>query len=394
MQTKRVFIIAVLMGLSLFVVGVPAFAEDVGQFTRVVNQVDQLKRGQGPAISAKVPGGVENQDMLRTQERSLAVVQFVDESTITISPKSKVTIEDYMYDAQKARNKGTIKILEGVVETIIPETDKLQQKDIKIRTATAIAGIRGTRVVTVARPEGTIFYVIPDPKQVKPEKAKIKIRLYSPDCMPEAPAMKFVSERLAKKIPLRQIVEEALEAGLDPCAVIKAAIILGVKLEELVANFQEVCSADPEFERICTPCLILKCTVEALRCLKEVEVSEGRYGILMEKLAPILGDINLLKDLDTIAKLSTTGIDGPIPNYPPTQQQLDQAKLPQETQQVVTTLVNLGANEADLINCVNAMGVPYAYTPTGTPPTSPGSGIGGGGGGELVPPPTEVSPFR
>jgi hypothetical protein len=33
-------------------------------------------------------------------------------------------------------------VLEGVVETVIPTTDKLQQKDIQIFMTTAIAGIR------------------------------------------------------------------------------------------------------------------------------------------------------------------------------------------------------------------------------------------------------------
>jgi hypothetical protein len=117
-------------------------AEDVGNFTRVLNQVDQLKKGKEPAVQAKVPNGVENQDVVRTKEQSMAVVQFIDDSNITISPKSKVTIEDYMYDANKGRAKGTIKVLEGVVETVIPTTDKLQQKNIQILTTTAIAGIR------------------------------------------------------------------------------------------------------------------------------------------------------------------------------------------------------------------------------------------------------------
>jgi hypothetical protein len=118
------------------------FAEDVGNFTCVLNQVDQLKKGKEPAVQAKVPNGVENQDLVRTKEQSMAVVQFIDDSNITISPKSKVTIEDYMYDANKGRTKGTIKVLEGVVETVIPTTEKLQQKNIQIFTTTAIAGIR------------------------------------------------------------------------------------------------------------------------------------------------------------------------------------------------------------------------------------------------------------
>ena len=122
----------------------PVLAEDVGQFTRVVNQVEQLKQGKESYLPAKVPNGVANQDHVRTKERSMAVVQFVDESTMTVSPKSKITIEDYMYDADKGRAKGTIKVMEGVVEAVIPTaTEKIQQKDFQIHTTTATAGIRG-----------------------------------------------------------------------------------------------------------------------------------------------------------------------------------------------------------------------------------------------------------
>jgi hypothetical protein len=117
-------------------------AVDVGNFTRVLNQVDQLKKGQGPALPAKVPNGVENQDMVHTQEKSMAVVTFMDDSNVTISPKSKVTIEDYMYDASKGQTKGAVKVFEGVIETVIPNTDKVRQVNIQIYTTTAIAGIR------------------------------------------------------------------------------------------------------------------------------------------------------------------------------------------------------------------------------------------------------------
>ena len=134
--------------LVLFLIGgmlsaSQVLAEDVGKFSRVLNQVDQLKKGKEPALPAQVPNGVENQDVVRTKEQAMTVVQFVDESTMTISPKSKVTIEEYMYDAGKGRSAGSIKVLEGVVETVIPASDKLQQNDLQIRTTTAIAGIRG-----------------------------------------------------------------------------------------------------------------------------------------------------------------------------------------------------------------------------------------------------------
>lgn len=376
----------------------PLLAEDVGKFSRVVNQVDQLKQGKQPALPAKVPNGVANQDQVLTKEQSMAVVQFIDDSTMTVSPKSNVTIEDYMYDADKGRSKGTIKVMQGVVETVIPTTERLQQKDIQIRTTTAIAGIRGTKLVTVAKPEGTVFYVVPEPeaKVAKPEKSKIRIRMYSPDTQPDAPAMRFVSERLKKNLPLHQILAEALEARLDPCELVKAVILLGVDLPKLVADFQQVCKIDPEYERICTPCIILKCAVEALRSLREVDIAEGQYGILIRHYAPIVGNLKP-GDINIVNTLSTIGSDTTLPNYPPTQEQMDQAKLPQEVNRIAEILIQKGADPADINRCMSAMGV--AGIPGGEAMAYSGAIVGenqlpGEGNTGQTPPESQASGFQ
>jgi hypothetical protein len=377
MQTRWVLVVSILLAALLGGAGLVMGQQDVGQFTQVVNQVNKVKQGQGTALPAKVPDGLANKDEVQTKEKSMAVVQFLDESTMTVSPKSLVTIEDYMYDANKGKTKGSIKIVQGVVESIIPATDKLQQKDIQIRTTTAIAGIRGTKLVTVARPEGTIFFVLPDTKSTKPTPSKILVRAFAPGVQPDAPAVRFISERLEKNMPVRQILEEALDANLDPCDIIKAAVLLGIRTEDLLANLQQVCVADPEFKQVCTPCLILKCSVEALRGLREVEISEGQYGILLKNLAPISGDIKP-GDLDAIANLVNVGIDGQIPNYPPSQEQIDQAKLPQDVARIYDTLVQNGADPADLADCKDGLGPVYTYTPTGqnqNTGTTGGSGI-------------------
>jgi hypothetical protein len=390
MRNQWFSVLVVLLALGLLWWATTVLAGDVGQFTRVVNQVDQLKKGKEVPVPAKVPGGVENQDQVNTKEKSMAVLQFVDESSMTISPKSKVTIEDYMYDADNARSKGTIKIMEGVVEAVIPTTDKLQQKNIQIRTTTAIAGIRGTRVVVATKAnEASIFYVVPDQLGAKPGKSKIKIRLFSPDTQPDAPAVQFVTESLKKNLPLRQIVEEGMESGLDPCELIKALVLLEVDLEQIVIHFQKVCAADPEFEKICTPCLILKCALEARRALKEVEVSEMQSATLLANLtfAPIVAELKD-KDLPAVHNLSTVGIDGPLPNYPPTQDQLDKAKLPQEADSIAETLIRYGAPPSVMNDCKRLIGITatpeaLAYTvPTGvtgeTATGFPGSGQGSG----------------
>jgi hypothetical protein len=383
MQVKRpsVLLLVVALGLTLGVT--PALAGDVGQFTRVVNEVEQLKQGKGPPKPAQVPGGVENQDVVATLEKALAVVQFVDDSTITISPKSKVTIEDYMYDASKGKSKGAIKILEGVVETVIPNKDNLQNKDIHIFTTTAIAGIRGTKVITVVKPgeQGTIFYVVPE-GTAKPKKSKIKIRLFSPEIMPQAPIMQFVSERLKKKMSLAQIAEEAMEKGLDPCAVVKAAIISGLKPEQLLSAFREVCQKAPEKKELCNPAVILKCTVEAMRAMTEVELGEMQYGLVMKNLAPITGDIKP-QDLAAITSLTATGIQGEVPYSVPTQAQINEAKLPQAAVAVADALVRAGADPTTVNSGLQSLGVTETQTMTytaATPaPAPPPPGVGAGG---------------
>jgi hypothetical protein len=384
MQAKRpsLLLLVVALGLSLGVT--PALAADVGQFTRVVNEVEQLKQGQGPPKAAQVPGGVENQDIVATREKAMAVVQFVDDSTITISPKSKVTIEDYMYDASKGKSKGAIKILEGVVETVIPNKDNLQDKDIHIFTTTAVAGIRGTKVITVVKPgeQGTIFYVVPEGNQARPKKSKIKIRLFSPEIVPKAPIMQFVSERLKKKMSLSQIAEEAMEKGLEPCAVVKAAIVLGMKPEQLLTAFREVCQKVPEYKELCNPAVILKCTVEAMRAMKEVELGEMQYGLILKNLAPITGDIKP-QDLAAILALTTTGIQGVVPYSVPTQAQINEAKLPQAALAVADALVQAGADRTTLNHALQGLGVTdtqtmsYTASTNTSPPPPPGVGAGG-----------------
>jgi hypothetical protein len=80
----------------------------------------------------------------------------------------------------------------------------------------------------------------------------------------------------------------------------------------------------------------------------------------------------------------TIGADAQLPNYPPTQQQVDQAKLPEDANRIADILIKNGANPADINNCMGAMGVttadlglPYtaATTPAQTTLTPGGTGI-------------------
>jgi hypothetical protein len=140
---NRMAAIAALTAVLLVCAGVwpgPALAEDVGQFEQVINRVDHLKQGQSPVRQAKVPDGVANQDMVRTQEQSRAKLGFIDDTKMTVGPKTELTIEEYMYDAKSNQRRAVTKVYTGVVETVAPHV--IPGDQFITRTPTATAGIR------------------------------------------------------------------------------------------------------------------------------------------------------------------------------------------------------------------------------------------------------------
>ncbi len=128
----------VCLGLAL---ALPAGAEDVGKFTQVVKTVDHLKAGQAPAVQAKVEDKVANKDVVETHKQSRAQMKFVDETVVTVAPQSKVTIDEYMCDLQKGKCKATMRVIQGLVHTVVPP--QKEKPDVTIKTTNAIMGIRG-----------------------------------------------------------------------------------------------------------------------------------------------------------------------------------------------------------------------------------------------------------
>jgi hypothetical protein len=116
--------------------------QEVGHFSQVVNQVNHQKHGKGPETLAKVKDGVENQDAVKTKALSRAMMQFVDDTIMTVGPKTELTIEDYMYDAKKGNRSAVVEVYKGVVETVVPKVTPTEKPDFTMRTPSATAGIR------------------------------------------------------------------------------------------------------------------------------------------------------------------------------------------------------------------------------------------------------------
>jgi len=158
--------------LSLLMVS-GAQAAVVGRFTAVEGQVDILKQGKLPAVSAAVNDGVEPGDMIRTKSKAKAQVKFVDDSLVTLAPESRIAVADFVYDADKGERRAVLRFFRGVIHTVVTRLLKTQEPDFLMETHTAIMGVRGTENFSVLLPNTTGAYLIDGLLEVRSNNPQI-----------------------------------------------------------------------------------------------------------------------------------------------------------------------------------------------------------------------------
>ncbi len=132
--------------ILLFQVGLLAAAQGdvVGRLTQVEGRVDILRGGQLPATPVKVEDGVQAGDVLRTKSLSKAQITFIDNSTLTISPDSRIGIEAYMFDSAQKKRNAVIQLFKGLAHVVVSKIFQAAEPDFVVKTQTAIMGVRGT----------------------------------------------------------------------------------------------------------------------------------------------------------------------------------------------------------------------------------------------------------
>ena len=142
---KFTFLWAAVVILSCHLGSLSAARADIaGRLTMVEGSVDLLKGGQLPANPAKVDDGVQVGDVLRTKSLSKAMITFIDNSTLTISPESRVAIEEYMFNPTQKKRNAVIQLFQGLAYVVVNKVFKPAEPDFVVKTHTAVMGIRGT----------------------------------------------------------------------------------------------------------------------------------------------------------------------------------------------------------------------------------------------------------
>ncbi len=156
MKTWVSLVTAILLVVMGLVVAAPA-EEVVGRLTQVEGRVDMLKGGQLPANPAKLQDPVALGDVIRTKSLSKASITFVDNTVITVSPESRIVIEEYMFDPSKGKRSAVLQLFYGTALAVVSKIFKTEQPDFVIKTHTAIMGVRGTEIGVRLSPNDSTF---------------------------------------------------------------------------------------------------------------------------------------------------------------------------------------------------------------------------------------------
>jgi hypothetical protein len=158
MRHKIRFLVIILTLMALMA-PLTAHAAVVGRFSLIVGQVDLLKAGKLPAESAKMEGGVEPGDIIRTKSRAKAQLTMVDNSVITLAPESRLAIADYQYNPAQESRRAVVRLFRGLVHTVVNRVIQTEEPDFLMETHTAVIGVRGTNFYTLVGPSFTATYL-------------------------------------------------------------------------------------------------------------------------------------------------------------------------------------------------------------------------------------------
>jgi hypothetical protein len=131
--------------VAMVAVSFPVFAADVG-LVKVSRGNVQIERN-GAKIAAPVGAAVQTSDVILTGADGSAGVTFTDNSLVSVGPNSVFSIDKYAFDTTTHVGEFEGNLKKGRLAAISGKMVKQSPESMKIRTPSAIMGVRGTEFV-------------------------------------------------------------------------------------------------------------------------------------------------------------------------------------------------------------------------------------------------------
>lgn len=126
--------------LLLLCVSAIALFADIGTVAALRGSADVERNSNKQAATSGMP--ILAHDLVHTYDKSRMQVKMVDQSVITIGPKSSFSFEAYALDG--ANSVATMQVKRGFFRSVTGKIGKVAPDRFKIKTRAATIGIRGT----------------------------------------------------------------------------------------------------------------------------------------------------------------------------------------------------------------------------------------------------------
>jgi hypothetical protein len=143
MRTLNILAAFLLAGLATQPLA--AATNDIGRI-KVASGIANIIRG-GQTIVAKPGFALQKGDILRTGKNGRIGATFYDNSRFAAGPNSSVTINEFLFDDTTYDGKFVTQVDRGSLAIISGQIAKKNKDAMRVRTPTAILGVRGTRFV-------------------------------------------------------------------------------------------------------------------------------------------------------------------------------------------------------------------------------------------------------
>ena len=122
-----------------------AIGADIGQI-KVARGDVQVQRGASKE-AAKVGMGIQASDVVLTGADGSAGLTFTDNSLVSVGPNSVFAIDRYTFDSTTHAGEFEGNLRKGKLAAVSGKMVKQSPESMKIRTPSAVMGVRGTEFV-------------------------------------------------------------------------------------------------------------------------------------------------------------------------------------------------------------------------------------------------------
>lgn len=125
-------------------------------------RIGQVKTASGQAVivrdaarlPAKAGDPVYAKDRLETDEHGSIGVTFIDNTVFSAGPNSEVALDKFRFDATPAGDEMLAELRRGTLSVVSGDITKKSPGALKIKTPTALLGVRGTTFAVQVAGEG------------------------------------------------------------------------------------------------------------------------------------------------------------------------------------------------------------------------------------------------